>query len=64
MILNVFLDISKGRSLSIKMAQKKLPDVFRKIVGNKLSHKFRDVIEIVKVPWQKPKPGEIIVKNR
>ena len=46
------------------MAAKQLPATIRKLVANRMSQKFRDVVSIAEVPTPQPGDGQVLVKNR
>jgi len=46
------------------MASKVIPSTMRKLIAQRPSQKFREVVEMVTVPTPKPGNGEVLVKNR
>jgi len=45
-------------------ASRTLPAIYRKLVATKLSHKFRDAVQMVSIDLPKPAADEVVIKNR
>ncbi len=43
---------------------RQLPNTLKKILVNKVTHKFREATEIVSAPMAQPGPKDVLVKNR
>lgn len=46
------------------MAARQIPATFRKLIANRASQNFREVVSIETVPTPSPGQGEVLVKNR